>query len=76
MFTTTLLFQFINYTHHSSPYKEQQQKTDKKILEVIEMQYAMQLPNDDDGKTQNRITELQYNNTTNNDQFKFSLPFL
>lgn len=32
----------------------------------------MQLPNDDDGKTQNRITELQYNN----DQFKFSLPFL
>lgn len=36
----------------------------------------MQLPNDDDGKTQNRITELQYNNTTNNDQFEFPLPFL
>lgn len=39
------------------------------------MQYAMQLPNDDDGKTQNRITELQYNNTTNNDQFKFFTSF-
>lgn len=33
------------------------------------MQYAMQLPNDDDGKTQNRITELH--TTTINLNFHF-----